>query len=153
MGGKRPTEDVDFEVMISGSESNWEKFHEAVEAAEKITGIKGDYSSNIERRSQISFLDYRAQSRGYKKFGKITVDVLEPKYWSIGKITRYLDADVQDLVAVFQHEKTSPAELAKLWEKAFEKSGRSSELTLAKKHPAHFFKTYGEKIWGKKFRF
>ena len=64
--------------------------------------------------------------------------LLEPAYWSIGKIARYLDPDVDDLVRVFKKQRVPALKLAKLWGKALAKSPRSSASFSFKKHVEHF---------------
>ncbi|MBI3332524.1 MAG: hypothetical protein HYZ93_00325 [Candidatus Omnitrophica bacterium] len=152
MGGSRPTSDVDFEVRILSRGDFWEEFSAKVREVSARTGIGAQFAESVDRWSQISFLDYRRQTRPLRKFGTIEVRLLEPAYWSIGKIGRYWDQDIQDMVAVFGEKRPFPLELARVWARALERSPRSTQLGLARRQALHFFRTYGRKIWGGSFR-
>jgi len=150
LGGTRPTQDVDFEVKLA-KPSEWEIFQQAVIDTVKKTGIKAQFAEKVEQWSQITLLDYREQKRLYKKFNQITVWVLDPIYWSIGKIARYWDQDVQDILAVFKVAKPNAWEVAKVWKKALVKSPKSSLLFLVKNQIKHFFINHGKTVWGPNF--
>lgn len=149
MGGSRPSVDIDFAVDCG--KGYFKEFEEAIKLASGITGIAANFSEDIDRWSQITFLDYRNHTRLYKAFGAIEVVILSGDYWSIGKITRYLDSDVDDLVKVLKSNKVPAPALARLWGRALSKSPRSTASFIFKKHVEHFFKTYGISIWGKDF--
>lgn len=151
MGGKRPTLDIDFEVAFRSKRPGWAAFEKAVRETEKETGISAQFSEEIERWSQISYLDYRKHVRPFGKFGRIELCILEPVYWSIGKIARYWDQDIQDLICVFKKEGPEPVDIARLWLKALRKSPPSSALFTVRQNAIHFFKTFGRRIWGKHF--
>ena len=146
VGSNRTTEDIDFEAAL-GSGSKWEDFQRAIEKIKEKLGIRVQFSESIERWSMISYLDYAKHRNPYKRYGKIKVAFLEPAYWSIGKVSRYLDQDIQDMVLVFSKEKTDPLRLARLWRKALNESPVSTQLFNVKKQMHHFFRTYGPKIW------
>lgn len=148
LGGVRPTMDVDFAFSGGGS---LDQFEININKAHQKSGLNAEYAEDIDRWSMISFLDYKKHSTLYKKIGKIQVFILDPEYWSIGKITRYLDSDVSDMVAVFKKQKTTPDQLIKVWAQALKKSPKSEALFHFKKHVEHFLKAHGTKIWGNKF--
>jgi len=150
MGGGRPTLDIDFEVVLT-AKRNWSDFEQAVQRTQQETGIAAQFSESVERWSQITLLDYRRHRKFVKTFGKLKVYLLESPYWSIGKISRYWDQDVMDMVAVFEKEQPDPYKLARLWQMAIQRSPRSTVLLSVKKHAHHFFKTFGRKIWGNNF--
>lgn len=149
LGGNRPSMDIDF--AISADKRHLDRIEEAIKKSSDITGIPANFSEDIDRWSQITFLDYKKHIIPYKSFGVAEVFILSPLYWSIGKVTRYLDPDVDDLVTVLKNNSVSALELAKLWGKALRKSPRSAASFLFRTHVGHFFKTYGIVIWGKKF--
>lgn len=148
LGGTRPTHDIDF--AIDGKNTHHE-IEEGIKEAEKKTGIVSEYSEDIERWSMLTLLDYKKHTRFYKKFGRVTIEILEPEYWSIGKMGRYLDSDVQDMIVVFKKQKTNLASLLKVWKTSMKKSPLSDELFHFKKHIEHFLKTYGLEVWGRQF--
>lgn len=148
MGGVRPTLDVDFEVQFLSKQNSWDLFQEAVRAATQKVGIEAQYAESIERWSSVTLGDYRNHVERVGTYGKLEVCVLDPEYWSIGKMARYWDQDVQDMIAVFKRRKPDPMKLAQIWTDAIRHSPKSTQLMLAKKQALHFFKTFGEEIWG-----
>ena len=152
LGGVRPTLDVDFEVHFKTPAASWEAFSAAVAEVSSLTGIGAQYSESIERWSQLTLLDYRKHTRLVRQFGAIEVRVLDPLYWSIGKMGRYYDQDVQDMIAVFQRQKPDPVALARLWHQSLQQSPKSTQLGLARRQALHFFQTHGRHIWGPSFR-
>lgn len=150
MGSTRPTRDVDFEISFASKNVNLENFERVIERVKERTGIDTQFSEDAARWSMISFLDYAKHKRPFKHYGKISVFFLDASYWSIGKVSRYWDQDIKDMILVFRKEKTDPLVLARLWRKALHQSPTSTRLFNVKKQMSHFFKTHGPKIWGKK---
>ena len=148
VGSNRTTEDIDFEATLDRG-ARWEDFEATLRKIEEGLKIRLQFSESIERWSMISFLDYTRHRVPYKRYGKINATFLKPSYWAIGKVSRYLDQDVQDMVLVFLKDKTDPVRLAKLWRRALDESPDSSQLFNVKKQMSHFFKTHGPGIWGK----
>ena len=146
----RPTQDIDCEV---GGLSNEQlaDFDRAADAAGKEAGILLQYSTDIDRWSQITMLDYRESAQPWKRFGSINIYVLDPLHWSIGKIGRGINKDIDDLVNVFKRVQPDPAAVAMIWRKALEASPRSSQLWLTKQQALGFFRQHGRKIWGEQF--
>lgn len=152
MGGVRPSLDVDFGIQLKSRDPKvWNQLVSAIEKNKTLTGLGTNYDEDIDRWGMITLLDYKKHTKAFKRFGSLAVRVLEPAYWSIGKMTRYLDPDVQDMVAVFKAQKTPAVKLAKLWGKALKASPRSEALSTFRKQVEHFLRAYGPGIWGKKF--
>ena len=154
MGKIRPTLDIDFAVLIpdrSQKRRVWADLEEAIRKTTQATGVAANFAEDIGHWSMISFLDYEKHSRKYKRFGPIGVRILAPEYWAIGKFARYLDPDVQDLISVLKQEKILPRRLANILGRALEESPRSAAQFQFRRQVEHFFKTYGTRIWGKKF--
>lgn len=149
LGGARPSLDIDF--AVSCARKHFADAQNAIERTSAVSGIAVNFSEDIDRWSQITFLDYKRHATPYRRFGEVVVMLLEPAYWSIGKIARYLDPDVNDLVNVFKKQRVPALRLAKLWGKALARSPRSSASFSFKTHVEHFFRTYGRVIWGNKF--
>ena len=151
-GNIRSSADVDFAIEPSrGRKESWNKIDDAVKRASRATGITVQYARDIDRWGMISLLDYRKKSILYRKFGSIEVRALHPVYWAIGKFTRYLESDVQDLATVFTKKKISSLKLAATLGKALRKSPPSSQGFQFKQHVEQFFTGYGRKVWGPRF--
>lgn len=145
-GRVRKTRDVDFEVrgvpprLMPG-------FEEAVRAAERETGLAAQYSTRIDRWSEISLLGYRRSAKPVKRYGRIRVLALDPLHWSIGKVGRYLDNDIADLVEVFRRVQPDPLTVARTWARALRASPLSSQLWSVKQQMLDFFRSHAREIW------
>lgn len=154
MGHVRPSLDVDFAIQpVRGDSKRWTHIEEAIQRTRQLTGISAQYAQDIDRWGAISLMDYQRHTRPYRKFGKIEVRLLDPLYWSIGKITRYLEPDIQDLIAVFKNQNTPIDLVAKIWGKALKSSPPSDACFRFRQHVENFLKIYGTRIWGKRFDF
>jgi hypothetical protein len=152
LGSTRPSMDVDFAVNLKRpNESKWKELESAVRKAIAKTGIQANYAEDIDRWGMISLLDYKNNTKLYKKYGNLTLLVLNPAYWSIGKMTRFLDPDIKDMIQVFSETEIRPARLAEIWGKALRKSPRSTTLVRFRRQVESFLESYGTKIWGSSF--
>ena len=146
-GHVRATQDVDFEVnglkAIDG-----EAFDAAARAAGEAAGLAVQYSTNIDRWSSIVLLDYRRHTKRWKRVGALDVHVLDVRHWSIGKINRYIDRDIQDLIEAFRRLKPHPVKLAQFWRKAIAQSPASTQQWQTKQQALSFFRQHGRTIWG-----
>jgi hypothetical protein len=149
LGSERPSVDIDFAVDIK--KPQWEEFHDAVGKAIAQTGIQASYAEDIDRWGMITLLDYRKNTTFLKKYGHLTISVLNPAIWSIGKVTRFLDPDIKDMIQVFRKTKIPSARLAETWGKALRKSPQSTALPRFRRQVEGFFTSYGKKIWGHNF--
>ena len=147
VGGCRVTEDIDFEVSLPDIPEK-DKFFQAISQVKQETGIGFQFDESIERWSRISFLDYRNHIKFYKRYGTITVYLLEISYYTLTKVVRYLSQDITDLMTVLQKEKPDPLELANLWHRALQESPLSEKIYQTKRQMHDFFKSNGRKIWG-----
>lgn len=151
-GRVRPSVDIDFAVqLVRAKDGDWERLERAMERTVRLTGINSNFAEDIDRWGQISLLDYRRHTHPYRKFSRIEVRLLDPEYWSIGKMTRYLDPDVRDLVEVFKRRKLSAERLADLWGRALRRSPRSAALQQFRRQVEHFIRSHGRSIWGSRF--
>jgi len=151
-GSTRPSIDIDFAIDLqSYADPDWERMESAIRKAIQETGIQANYAEDIDRWGMVSLLDYKKNSTLYKKFGKLALMVLDPAYWSIGKMTRFIDPDIQDMIQVFRKKKVSPSRLAEVWGRALKESPKSTALIRFRRQVEIFIKSYGTKIWGKSF--
>ena len=148
-GRVRATLDVDFAV----SAADWEKFSKAVHESGLRTGIAAQYAEDIDRWSSITLMDYAAHTYVYKRFGALELRLMEPTYWAIGKLSRYLDPDIRDLVAVFKKTNVEWKDVANISGKALRQSPKSTSCHLFRRQVEDFFKNSGKKAWGKNFDF
>jgi hypothetical protein len=152
MGSTRPSLDIDFGIELrTSSEDGWRQLGTAIQNAKELTGIQVNYAEDIDRWGMITLYDYRRKTTLYKKYGKLSVHILDPAYWSIGKMTRFLDPDIQDMMQVFRKQKIQPERLAQVWGKALRESPRSPFIGRFMRQVESFYTTYGRKIWGKGF--
>lgn len=150
-GHVRPSLDIDFAINASGGKAKWADIEEAVEQTKQKTGIAANYAIDIDRWGAISLMDYRRHTHSYKVFGRLAVHLLDPAYWTIGKLTRYLQPDIEDMVAVLKRRRQALKPLLRLWGLALRKSPRSASCTQFRRQVEDFLITYGGKIWGKTF--
>ena len=151
-GSVRPSVDVDFALELGQKNPEaWEKVESAIERTVKLTRIQANYAEDIDRWGMISLLDYKKHTRAYRRFGRLRLELLEPAYWSIGKMGRYLETDVQDMVGVFRRQQTPWKNLVLIWGRALRASPPSPALGQFRRQVEHFLRAYGRKIWGKQF--
>jgi len=147
-GSGRATHDLDFQIIFSTrSRKAREVFQEAVEKASRITGIAAQYDETIETWSSISWPRRRRMSRLYRRIGRVEVHLLEPLLWSIGKLSRYLASDVEDLVMILKRARIRPEEAARGWGEALGGSPASSAQPVFKRQVIHFIREHGREIW------
>jgi len=151
-GNRRPSLDIDFGVTLHGRRRNrWVLFEHALAKTRKLSGIPVNYAEDLDRWGSISLLDYRRHTRRYRKFRKLDVRLLDPVYWSIGKLSRYLDPDVHDLAAVLKRQRVPVSQLTRIWARAVKASPRSMACEHFCRQTEHFLRRIGPSIWGKTF--
>lgn len=150
-GQVRPSLDIDFAIQPSGGDKHWAAVEAAIERTKRLTGIAANYAMDIDRWGAISLLDYRRHTHSYQVFGRVTVRVLDPAYWTIGKLTRYLAPDIDDMIAVLKRRRQAVEPLVRLWALALRRSPRSMTCTQFREQAEDFLKTYGRDVWGKAF--
>ena len=151
-GRIRPSQDIDFGVQLaSRGRATWDRFQTAVQHAIERTGIQVNYAEDIDRWGSVTLLDYRRHTTLYRRFGTLTVRLLDPAYWAIGKLGRYFALDVDDLVQVLTRRRMPAAAAVRIWGRALRESPRSTALTQFRAQVEHFLRTYGRTIWGRGF--
>ena len=150
-GHVRPSLDIDFAIQPAPGRNAWEQVESAVETTKTLTGITANYAIDIDRWGAISLLDYRQHTHRYKVFGRLTVRLLDPAYWSIGKLTRYLQPDIDDMIAVLTRKKLASHPLVRLWGRALRNSPRSPACRQFRQQVENFLTTSGRTIWGASF--
>ena len=152
-GRVRPSADVDFALEFKRTGPRlWEKVESAVKRTMKLTGLQANYAPDIDRWGLISLLDYKKHTRLYRRFGRLQVDLLEPGYWSIGKMTRYLEPDVRDMTDVFRRRRVRWQTLVKLWGRSLRKSPPSLVQGQFRRQVEDYLRHHGKKVWGNSFK-
>lgn len=153
LGVVRPSVDIDFEIRPK----SWPKaggpfeLREAIQRAAQRTKIAVNYSEDIGHWSMIDLLDYRRTARPYRVIGRLRVKIISPEYWTIGKMGRFYQADLRDVLRMTQRKRLKPKTLLPLWGRALRSSPLSPALGSFRRNVTYFIEHYGRKIWGKDF--
>ncbi len=155
LGGVRPTLDIYFGLLLrvapEEKETLWEQVETVVAEAARESGVIVQYAEDIDRWSSVVLLNYQKHTRLYRRFGKVSVHLLDPADWAVPKLARYVESDIEDLIAVLRQQKVKPEKLARVCGKSLRASPRSTALTLFRRQVEHFFRKYGKAVWGEKF--
>ena len=154
LGHSRNSLDIDFEIRPKKEkDAAYLEYLDGVirEIASRLK-IDTNHGEDISRWSMIDYLDYREKTIPYKKIGHLDVRVMAPEYWTIGKMTRFFEIDIQDMVHVIKKRKLNQEEMVRLWARAL----KASPMSLAKRdfviHAKLFIKVHGKKVWGGGFK-
>lgn len=150
MGHIRPSLDIDFEIRYPRMRAAGERdrLEQAIRKASNQTGLAADYSENVSHWSMIDFSDYRQTAVPYKKIGKLKIKIIAPACWTIGKMGRFYELDIQDMVQILRKNKVPAARVIRVWAKALKGSALSLELGQFREHVHYFLRRYAKKIWG-----
>lgn len=149
-GTERATFDIDFEVHITGKShvaENWASLQQVLGEISTLTNITPQYAVDIDRWSAIPLP--KKKSTLYKKFKFITVKILNPELWAIGKLTRYIASDIDDLRVVLKRQKTNQRKCVSLWGEALKRSSPSPAQITFPRQVERFLDAYAKVIWGK----
>ena len=151
MGNVRPSLDIDFEIRTRRQKDPEirKMLEDAIRAASQVTGVAVNYSGNVAGWSRIAFLDYRRKALAYKKIGKLTIKIMRPEYWTLGKMARFLELDIQDMIKIIKAKKLTPGVLTDIWARAVCASDLSLELGQFRDHIVYFIRKYGKQVWGR----
>ena len=151
-GRVRPSVDIDLGLELRGKKRNsWELIAAAVERTMRLTGIPTSVAEDIDRWGMITLLGYRRNSQLYRRFGQLEVRLLHPVNWSIGKLTRYLDPDVRDVVEVFRRQAIAAHLAVRTWGRALRASPASTAQFQFRQNVEHFITKQGRRLWGPTF--
>jgi hypothetical protein len=152
MGHIRPSLDIDFEIRLQSRKTpkTRERLERAIAKASTIVGVATNYSEHVGGWSKINYLDYRKTAVFYKPIRKLKVKIIEPSYWTIGKMARFLELDIRDMVKIIRTKKIPPQRLIAIWARALRASDWSLELGQFRDHAIYFIQKYGKKIWGRR---
>lgn len=154
-GGRRVTRDIDFEAHVISPSSamrrhRWRRLEIALREVARQTGITPQYTEDIDRWSAIAMPSHPLKKSMHKIFGQVRVYLLDPAFWAVGKLARYLPGDLQDLRVVLKKQNVEPKRASRLWGKALAQSPSSSAQIIFRRQVAHFFKAYAQSLWGKR---
>ena len=152
LGRVRPSLDVDFGLELRGRHPvPWQVVEGAVERTSKLMGIAASAAEDIDRWGMITLLDYKKHARRHRRFGQLDVRVLHPLHWSIGKLTRFLDVDIRDVVEVFRRQAIATDAATRLWGRALRASPASTAQFQFRRQVEGFLRAQGRRIWGASF--
>jgi len=155
LGSTRPTHDLDFGITLittgEAHERHWPAVEAAIAAASEATQVTVQYSTDIDRWSSITMPNYRRHTQPHRRFGRVSVHLLEPAYWAVPKLARYLDSDAADIETVLRAQGVKPEPLARLCGRALRASPRSTAQFSFRQHVEHFLHTRGPAVWGSEF--
>ena len=143
LDASRTTQDIDFEIRGANNETI-----ERIQQFCNEENIPINFSEDAGKWGMISISDNRKTALPYDKFGKITVKILDPFDMSIGKIERFTDIDIQDVIFLIKKFSMKPEELLTAWAKALNRSTKSEKTFLFRKQVESFIITYSKKTWG-----
>jgi len=142
LGASRATQDIDFEIRGASDETI-----ERIQQFCNDENIPVNFSEDAGMWGMISINNNRNTALPYSDFGKINVRILDPLDMSIGKLERFTDIDVQDVIFLIKKFSMKPEELLTVWAKALNKSTKSEKVFLFRKQVESFIKTYSKKLW------
>lgn len=155
MGSTRLSIDIDFAVLLPGRLRSrpdaWSVIETALQETVRQTGIAANFASDIDRWSSITLLDYLKRTALYKRFGRAEVRILDPSYWAIGKLGRYLKSDIEDLAQVLKTKPPRLASVLRLWGRALRASPPSTACFQFRQNVEQFLRDHGRSIWGDPF--
>lgn len=150
MGHVRPSFDIDFEINLSRKSPQAKaKLESAINQAARVAAVAVNFSENIGGWSRINYLQYRETAVPYKRIGNLEIKLIAPEYWTIGKMARFLELDIQDMIKIISRKKLKPDILIQIWAKAVRSSVLSLELSQFRDHVIYFIKNYAKKLWGR----
>lgn len=152
-GHSRPSLDIDFEIRVKREKdpAYLEYLDGVIREISSRLKVDTNYGEDIGHWSMIDLLDYRKRSIRYRKIDRLDVRLIAPEYWTIGKMTRFFEIDIQDMVQVIKKKKLDADKMIELWARAL----KASPMSLTKRdfvaHVKMFLKVYGKRAWGKTF--
>lgn len=155
-GNVRQSADIDFEIRLKRKKKKRGRSQDEIiqglirEVSSKL-GIAANYSDDISHWSMIDYLDYRKSSIPYKKIGQIDIRLMAPEYWTIGKMTRFLEIDVKDLIKVIRKKRLRAGRLLSLWARALRVSPLSLTKGQFRRNVENFLHMHGKRLWGTAF--
>ena len=153
-GSRRPTYDVDFEVKFGGHRSpeDAEVFASALHKAEDASGVQGQFTEDIGAGSPIALPPWRSSSRPWKRYGPISVKLLDPAFYVVSKLRRGDVDDFADLVLVARNSGVRWRRVALLCGRAVRLSPSSTALRGFIRRVEYFFTVRAREVWGPGFR-
>ncbi|MFT5207881.1 MAG: hypothetical protein ACI9CF_001641 [Candidatus Omnitrophota bacterium] len=150
MGHIRPSLDIDFEIRPLDRQDKQQlgnQLPHVISEVTKVIPVAADYSGDISHWGQINYLDYRDTALPYKVIGLLQVRIMAPEYWTIGKMTRYIAQDIEDIKIIIKSKHIQPEPLINLWAKALNSSELSLTCSSFKRHVSDFITTNATTLW------
>ena len=77
--------------------------------------------------------------------------IMDPEHWTIGKLGRFLEVDIRDVLRMIKRRKLNARHLISLWGRALRSSPLSLNLGDFRRNVVHFIRCYGKRAWGRTF--
>ena len=153
LGVVRPSLDIDFEIRprTARRPARFSGIRDTIERVAEKVGVAVNYSEDIRHWSMIDSLDYRKSALNYRTFGRLRLKIMEPAHWTIGKMSRFLEVDIRDVVQMIKRKRLKPEKLISLWARALRSSALSLNLGIFRGNVIHFIKRHGRRVWGESF--
>ena len=152
LGGARPTGDIDFQLVLSRrARRRAGAVEQAVAAAAEECAVAVQWSEDVDRWSAVSVPRRHRRTVPHRRYGRLTVRLLEPTCWAVYKLARYLEPDLEDLRAVLRRQRVDAGRLARLCGEALRGSPRSTALFQFRRHVEDFLGRHGRAVWGRRF--
>lgn len=153
LGQIRPSVDIDFEIHVRDSSKGLPQTEvpEAIQKASAKTGVAVNYAEDISHWSMIDYLDYRKTALPYQRIGRLRIRLMAPGHWTIGKMARFLNIDIKDILKIIKTRKLKAEKLISLWSRALVSSPLSLASGQFRDHVIDFLENYGKSAWGKNF--
>ena len=153
-GHSRPSLDIDFEIRPTKEKdpAYLEYLDGVIREISSNLKVDTNYGEDISHWSMIDYLDYRTKTIPYKKMGRLDIRLMAPEYWTIGKMARFLELDIQDMIKIIKIKRIPSDRLVKLWARALKASDLSLELGQFRQHVEFFLKKCGPRLWGKSYK-
>ncbi len=145
-GGNRPPEGVGFGIHACGPAAM--DCQGQLETAGEGTGIPVRLKGLPGIMERLYLPDFKRGAKLYRRFGRLSVYLLDWRYWSLGKLCRNEASDLRDLQVVINKIRPSPYDLIRFWGKTIREGASTLYLPSLVEAVEGFFQKHGREIWG-----
>lgn len=143
LGASRSTQDIDFEIKCLNSDTIDKIFNFCMERKTAV-----NFSEDVGKWGMINISSNRNSAKFFAKYGTVLVNILSPFDMIIGKIERFTDTDIEDVLFLLKKNHINSDELLTAWANALKNSLKSEKSFLFQRQVEVFVTTYSKEIWG-----